>query len=97
MFLTGREDIERCLEEFSDLLPTSVTIFVISVILIVRSLPRTATRLVPLALHAGLSTDEQLRVFEPADRGTRKVIIATNIAEVASTCYFARRTTKLLI
>ncbi|KAJ7929392.1 P-loop containing nucleoside triphosphate hydrolase protein [Mycena leptocephala] len=70
VFLTGREDIERCLEEFSDLLPT---------------LPRTATRLVPLALHAGLSTDEQLRVFEPADRGTRKVIIATNIAEASVT------------
>ncbi|KAJ7702475.1 pre-mRNA splicing factor [Mycena rosella] len=70
IFLTGREDIERCLEEFSDLLPT---------------LPRTATRLVPLALHAGLSTDEQLRVFEPPDRGTRKVIIATNIAEASVT------------
>ncbi|KAJ7184090.1 P-loop containing nucleoside triphosphate hydrolase protein [Mycena filopes] len=70
IFLTGREDIERCLEEFSDLLPT---------------LPRTATRLVPLALHAGLSTDEQLRVFEPAERGTRKVIIATNIAEASVT------------
>ncbi|KAF8185064.1 pre-mRNA splicing factor [Mycena galopus ATCC 62051] len=70
VFLTGREDIERCLEEFSDLLPT---------------LPRTATRLIPLALHAGLSTDEQLRVFEPAERGTRKVIISTNIAEASVT------------
>ncbi|KAJ7349387.1 P-loop containing nucleoside triphosphate hydrolase protein [Mycena albidolilacea] len=70
VFLTGREDIERCLEEFSDLLPT---------------LPKTATRLVPLALHAGLSTDEQLRVFEPAARGTRKVIISTNIAEASVT------------
>ncbi|KAJ7490061.1 P-loop containing nucleoside triphosphate hydrolase protein [Mycena galericulata] len=70
VFLTGREDIERCLEEFSDLLPT---------------LPRTAMRLVPLALHAGLSTDEQLRVFEPADRGSRKVIVSTNIAEASVT------------
>jgi ATP-dependent RNA helicase DDX35 len=35
-------------------------------------------------LHAGLSTDEQLRVFEPAERGHRKVIVATNIAEVSS-------------
>ncbi|KAJ7070332.1 P-loop containing nucleoside triphosphate hydrolase protein [Mycena belliarum] len=70
IFLTGREDIERCLGEFSDMLPT---------------LPRTATRLIPLALHAGLSTDEQLRVFEPADRGTRKIIIATNIAEASVT------------
>ncbi|KAJ7074423.1 P-loop containing nucleoside triphosphate hydrolase protein [Mycena amicta] len=71
VFLTGRDDIMRCIEELSELLPT----FVIR-------LPRSATRLVPLALHAGLSTDEQLHVFEPAQRGTRKAIIATNIAEI---------------
>lgn len=47
-----------------------------------RRLPRTAPRLKILALHAGLSTDEQLAVFEPAERGTRKVIVSTNIAEV---------------
>lgn len=45
-------------------------------------LPRNATRMTLLALHAGLTTDEQLRVFEPAERGYRKVIVATNIAEV---------------
>ncbi|CAK5264052.1 unnamed protein product [Mycena citricolor] len=70
MFLTGREDIERCLAEFSDLLP---------------SLPRGAMRLIPLALHAGLSTEEQLRVFDPAGRGSRKVIVSTNIAEASVT------------
>lgn len=48
----------------------------------VNSLPRGATRLIPLALHAGLSTDEQLKVFEAAERDTRKVIVSTNIAEV---------------
>lgn len=46
-------------------------------------LPRNAIRLEPLALHAGLSTDEQLRVFRPAEKGHRKIIIATNIAEVS--------------
>jgi len=70
VFLTGREDIERCLEEISDLLPT---------------LPRTASRLIPLALHAGLSTDEQLKVFETTERGKRKIILATNIAEASVT------------
>lgn len=47
------------------------------------SLPRHAPRLIPLALHAGLTTDEQLRVFEPAERGSRKLIVSTNIAEVS--------------
>ncbi|KAG6861898.1 hypothetical protein C0995_010604 [Termitomyces sp. Mi166 len=70
VFLTGREEIDRCLEELAEMLPT---------------LPKTASRLVPLALHAGLSTDEQLKVFEKAEKGSRKVIISTNIAEASVT------------
>ena len=67
VFLTGREEIDHCLEELTEMLP---------------SLPRNAMRLRLLALHAGLTTDEQLAVFEPAERGSRKVIVSTNIAEV---------------
>ncbi|KAI0648202.1 P-loop containing nucleoside triphosphate hydrolase protein [Trametes meyenii] len=70
VFLSGREEIERCLDLLAELLPT---------------LPRNAKRLTLLALHAGLTTDEQLRVFEPAERGARKVIVATNIAEASVT------------
>ncbi|KAF8163050.1 P-loop containing nucleoside triphosphate hydrolase protein [Crassisporium funariophilum] len=70
IFLTGREDIERCLEELADLIP---------------ALPPNASRLTPLPLHAGLSTDEQLQVFQPTPRGTRKIIISTNIAEASVT------------
>ncbi|KAK0483367.1 P-loop containing nucleoside triphosphate hydrolase protein [Armillaria novae-zelandiae] len=70
IFLTGREEIDNCLNFLSELLVT---------------LPRSASRLVPLPLHAGLTTAEQLRVFEPADRGTRKVIVSTNIAEASVT------------
>ncbi|KXN87724.1 putative ATP-dependent RNA helicase DHX35 [Leucoagaricus sp. SymC.cos] len=70
VFLTGRDDIERCLEELSEMLPT---------------LPRNAPRLIPLALHAGLTTEEQLHVFEPAERGSRKLIVSTNIAEASVT------------
>ncbi|KIK45926.1 hypothetical protein CY34DRAFT_801085 [Suillus luteus UH-Slu-Lm8-n1] len=70
IFLTGREEIERCLEELTELLPR---------------LPRGATQIIPLALHAGLSMEEQLRVFNVAERGTRKVIASTNIAEASVT------------
>ncbi|KAJ3922161.1 P-loop containing nucleoside triphosphate hydrolase protein [Lentinula edodes] len=74
IFLTGREEIDRCLEELSELAPKwrSRT---------TRSMPI----LVPLPLHAGLTTEEQLAVFEPAQRGTRKVIVSTNIAEASVT------------
>ncbi|KAF5331044.1 hypothetical protein D9619_005702 [Psilocybe cf. subviscida] len=70
VFLTGREDIDNCCQELSDMLP---------------SLPARATKLVPLPLHAGLTTDEQLRIFQPAAPGTRKAIISTNIAEASVT------------
>ncbi|KAF9021693.1 P-loop containing nucleoside triphosphate hydrolase protein [Hymenopellis radicata] len=70
IFLTGREEIESCLEAMSELLV---------------SLPRSAKRLVPLALHAGLTTAEQLRVFETPEQGSRKVIVSTNIAEASVT------------
>ncbi|CAE6425359.1 unnamed protein product [Rhizoctonia solani] len=70
VFLTGREEIEHCLSELSELVPR---------------LPRGAPQLVPLPLHAGLSTDDQLAVFQPAERGTRKVVVSTNIAEASVT------------
>ncbi|THH27631.1 hypothetical protein EUX98_g6554 [Antrodiella citrinella] len=70
IFLTGREEIERCLEDLAELLPT---------------LPPSSPRLKVLALHAGLSIEEQLAAFEPAERGTRKVIVSTNIAEASVT------------
>lgn len=38
-----------------------------------------------LPLYAGLTTEEQMRIFEPAERGTRKVIVSTNIAEASVT------------
>ncbi|EPQ58523.1 P-loop containing nucleoside triphosphate hydrolase protein [Gloeophyllum trabeum ATCC 11539] len=70
IFLTGREEIDRCLEELAEYLPTR---------------KGNASRLTLLALHAGLTTEEQMRVFQPAERGYRKVIVATNIAEASIT------------
>ncbi|KAH8833485.1 P-loop containing nucleoside triphosphate hydrolase protein [Flagelloscypha sp. PMI_526] len=70
IFLPGRDEIERCIEELAERIPT---------------LPTSAIRPVPLPLHAGLSTDEQLEIFQSARPGTRKVIVATNIAEASVT------------
>lgn len=70
VFLTGREDIERFLEELTELIPTQ---------------RRGGTEIIPLALHSGLTSEEQLRVFFPAERNTRKVIASTNIAEASVT------------
>ncbi|KAJ3033033.1 ATPdependent RNA helicase [Rhizophlyctis rosea] len=41
--------------------------------------------LLPLPIYGGLTMEEQLAVFEPAPRGTRKVVVATNIAEASIT------------
>jgi ATP-dependent RNA helicase DDX35 len=38
-----------------------------------------------LPLYAGLSTEQQMFVFEPAEPNTRKVIVSTNIAEASVT------------
>ena len=48
-------------------------------------LPPGAVRPTLVPLHAGLSNDEQLKAFLPAEKGSRKVIISTNIAEASVT------------
>lgn len=39
-------------------------------------------RIATMALHGNLSPSEQARVFEPAGRGSLKIVVATNVAEV---------------
>ncbi|KIY51151.1 pre-mRNA splicing factor [Fistulina hepatica ATCC 64428] len=70
VFLTGRDDIERCIQELAEHMT---------------GLPSSAPRLLLLPLHAGLSADMQAEVFAPAPRGTRKVIVSTNVAEASVT------------
>ncbi|KAK7538304.1 putative ATP dependent RNA helicase [Phyllosticta citribraziliensis] len=70
IFLTGREEIETAIEMVADR---------------AASLNPNAQKLQPLPLYAGLSTDQQMYVFEPAAENTRKVIVATNIAEASVT------------
>lgn len=70
IFLTGREEIDLCLSLIADRIP---------------NLPTDSRKLLPLPLYAGLSTEQQMYVFEPAPENTRKVIVATNIAEASVT------------
>lgn len=46
---------------------------------------RLKLRMQAVALYAGLPAAHQLGVFEPAPRGVRKVVVATNIAETSVT------------
>lgn len=70
VFLTGREEIDKAVQEISE---RSAQLH-----------PRADT-MMPLPLYAGLSTDQQMYVFEPAPENTRKVIFSTNIAEASVT------------
>lgn len=70
VFMTGREEIDACAQEIADR---------------THDLPKGTYRLSPLPLHAGLSTEQQLEVFQPAPQNTRKVVISTNIAEASVT------------
>lgn len=70
VFLTGREEIDRCLQTIADRL---------------LDLPKGSLPLELLPLHAGLTSEEQIAVFTPTARGSRKCIVATNIAETSVT------------
>ena len=70
VFMTGREEIDTLIEQISDR---------------ASALGTESLTLQPLPLYAGLSTDQQMYVFEPAADSTRKVIVSTNIAEASVT------------
>jgi ATP-dependent RNA helicase DDX35 len=70
VFLTGREEIDRCLQQIADNMSR---------------LPSSASDILPLALHSGLSTELQMAVFDPPPPRTRKVIVSTNVAEASVT------------
>ncbi|KAF2768000.1 P-loop containing nucleoside triphosphate hydrolase protein [Teratosphaeria nubilosa] len=69
-FLTGRDEIETALDMVADRLP---------------SLSPNTDKILALPLYAGLTTEQQMYVFEPAPENHRKVIFATNIAEASVT------------
>lgn len=70
VFLTGQEDIET-LETLLDEYA--------------RTLPADALKLLVCPIFAAMPREQQMKVFEPAPPGVRKVILATNIAETSIT------------
>ncbi|XP_068950255.1 ATP-dependent RNA helicase DHX33 isoform X1 [Petaurus breviceps papuanus] len=70
VFLTGQEEIEALCKACRD---------------IARHLPEGCPPLLVLPLYASLPSSQQLRVFQGAPKGSRKVIISTNIAETSIT------------
>ncbi|GES73943.1 ATP-dependent RNA helicase Prh1 [Rhizophagus clarus] len=70
VFLPGQEDIE-ILEKLINEYGTS--------------LPPDKLKVITCLLFAALPTEQQTKVFDPAPPGTRKIILATNIAETSIT------------
>ncbi|KAH6645779.1 P-loop containing nucleoside triphosphate hydrolase protein [Truncatella angustata] len=70
VFLTGREEIDNAVETISAR---------------AAELQTRSQSILVLPLYAGLSTEQQMYVFEEAPKNTRKVIVSTNIAEASVT------------
>ncbi|KAH9001424.1 P-loop containing nucleoside triphosphate hydrolase protein [Lactarius akahatsu] len=75
VFLTGREEIDRCLEELMDA---------------ISSLPDKRPYLRPVALHSGLSMTEQMQVFEPTPPDSRKASITIEGVKFVVDCGFVK-------
>ncbi|RDA93734.1 hypothetical protein CP533_0245 [Ophiocordyceps camponoti-saundersi (nom. inval.)] len=70
VFLTGREEIDYAVQAVSEKAVETGSSY---------------AALQPLPLYAGLSTEQQMYVFDNVSEGTRKVIFSTNIAEASVT------------
>ena len=70
VFLTGQEEIDTCAEILYGRM---------------KALGDLAPELIILPVYGALPSEMQSRIFEPAPPGTRKCIIATNIAEASLT------------
>ncbi|XP_066516300.1 ATP-dependent RNA helicase DHX33 [Hoplias malabaricus] len=70
VFMTGQEEIEALARTCRD---------------IAKHLPDTCGPMIVIPLYASLPPAQQLRVFQPAPKGCRKVILSTNIAETSIT------------
>lgn len=70
VFLTGQDEIETCHEMLQDR---------------VKRLGSKLKELLILPVYANLPSDMQAKIFEPTPPNSRKVVLATNIAETSVT------------
>uniref|UniRef100_A0A8C7R4K3 RNA helicase n=1 Tax=Oncorhynchus mykiss TaxID=8022 RepID=A0A8C7R4K3_ONCMY len=70
VFLTGQEEIETCCELLQERC---------------RRLGSKISELLVLPIYANLPSDMQAKIFSPTPPGSRKVVVATNIAETSLT------------
>lgn len=70
VFVTGREEIDDAIDMIAER---------------IADIGLGYQTLQPLPLYAGLSTEQQMYVFQAAAENTRKVIVSTNIAEASVT------------
>ena len=70
VFLTGQEEIDTCCETLYTRM---------------EALGDLAPELIILPVYSALPAEMQSRIFEPAPEGSRKVVVATNIAEASLT------------
>ena len=70
VFLTGREEIDTAIQMIADR---------------AQALHTKEQRILPIPLYAGLTSEQQLYVFDAAPENTRKVVLSTNIAEASVT------------
>jgi pre-mRNA-splicing factor ATP-dependent RNA helicase DHX16 len=69
-FLTGEDEIEEAMESINNRM---------------KNLGSKVPGLLVLPIYSGLPSDMQAKIFEPTPRNTRKVVLATNIAETSLT------------
>ena len=70
VFLTGQEEIDTCCETLYTRM---------------QALGDLAPELIILPVYSALPSEMQSRIFEPAPQGSRKCVVATNIAEASLT------------
>ena len=70
LFLTGQEEIDTSCEILYER---------------IKALGPEVPELIILPVYSGLPSEMQTRIFEPTPPGSRKVVIATNIAETSLT------------